>query len=76
MAVVASTLKIPGLMGGGGAGGNIASSLLGTATGAAVGAGVGIGVRGVLGVGPRAVSRGASMSMSATTSNSYRNGST
>ena len=58
IAVVALTLKIPGLMGGGGAGGNIVSSLLGTAAGAAVGTGVGVGVRALLGVGPRMVSRG------------------
>jgi hypothetical protein len=58
IAVVALTLKIPGLMGGGGAGGNIVSSLLGTAAGAAVGTPVGVGVRALMGIGPRVAARG------------------
>ena len=58
IAVVALTLKIPRLMGGGGAGGTIVSSLLGTAASAAVGTGVGVGVRGMMGVGARSAPRG------------------
>ncbi|MDQ6672964.1 MAG: hypothetical protein M3069_19865 [Chloroflexota bacterium] len=57
IAVLALVLKIPGLMGGGGAGGNIVASLVGTAAGAAVGSGVGVAVRGALGAGSRTVRR-------------------
>jgi hypothetical protein len=57
IAVLALVLKIPGLMGGGGAGGNIVASLVGTAAGAAVGSGAGVAVRGALGTGSRAVGR-------------------
>jgi hypothetical protein len=57
IAVLALVLKIPGLMGGGGAGGNIVAGLVGTAAGAAVGSGAGVAVRGALGAvtrrGPR-----------------------
>ena len=53
IAVLALVLKIPGLMGGGGAGGNIVASLVGTAAGVAVGSGVGLAVRGALGAGAR-----------------------
>ncbi|MBV9602308.1 MAG: hypothetical protein JOZ87_36390 [Chloroflexi bacterium] len=58
IAVLALVLKIPGLMGGGGAGGNIVASLVGTAAGAAVGSGVGTAVRGALGAGTRPRGRG------------------
>jgi hypothetical protein len=57
IAVLALVLKIPGLMGGGGAGGNIVASLVGTAAGVAVGSGTGLAVRGALGAGSRAVGR-------------------
>jgi hypothetical protein len=59
IAVLALVLKIPALMGGGGAGGNIVASLVGTAAGVAVGSGVGVAVRGALGTaaGARAGSR-------------------
>jgi hypothetical protein len=49
IAVLALVLKIPGLMGGGGAGGNIVASLVGTAAVAAVGSGAGVAARGALG---------------------------
>jgi len=55
IAVLALVLKIPGLMGGGGAGGNIVAGLVVTAAGAAVGSGAGVAVRGALGAGSRAV---------------------
>ncbi len=57
IAVLALVLKIPGLMGGSGAGGTIVASLVGTAAGAAVGSGAGLAVRGALGAGSRAVGR-------------------
>jgi hypothetical protein len=57
IAVLTLVLKIPGLMGGGGAGGNIVASLVGTAAGAAVGSGAGIAVRGALAAGSRAAGR-------------------
>ena len=57
IAVLALTLKIPSLMGGGAAGGNIVASLIGTAAGAAVGASVGVGVRATLGAGSRVTGR-------------------
>lgn len=57
IAVLALVLKIPGLMGGGGAGGNIVAGLVTTAAGAAVGSGVGIAVRGALSAGGRTASR-------------------
>ena len=57
IAVLALALKIPSLMGGGGAGGNVVTSLLGTAAGAAVGSGVGVGVRAALGAGSRTAGR-------------------
>jgi hypothetical protein len=57
IAVLALALKIPGLIGGGGAGGNIVAALVGTAAGAAVSSGAGVAVRGALGAvtrrGPR-----------------------
>jgi hypothetical protein len=53
IAVLALALKIPSLMGGGGAGGNIVASLLGTAATVAVGGVVGVGVRTALGAGAR-----------------------
>ena len=59
IAVLALTLKVPSLMGGGAAGGNIVTNLMGTAAGAVVGAGAGIGARAALGVGTRAISIGA-----------------
>jgi hypothetical protein len=70
IAVLALALKIPGLMGGGGAGGNVVSSVLSTA----VGAGVGVGVRAALGVGTRVVSRTTSLVASPSAVSSYRNG--
>src|SRR5712692_6591843 len=57
IAVLALTLKIPSLMGGGAAGGNIVASLIGTAAGAAVGSSVGVGVRATLGAGSRVTGR-------------------
>src|SRR6266568_7146926 len=55
--VLALTLKIPSLMGGGAAGGSIVASLIGTAASAAVGTGVGVSVRAALGAGARTVGR-------------------
>ena len=49
IAVLALTLKIPGMMGGSGAGGTFVGDLLGTAAGAAIGTSVGLGVRAALG---------------------------
>src|SRR5216683_73598 len=57
IAVLALTLKIPSLMGGGAAGGNIVASLIGTAAGAALGSSVGVGVRATLGAGSRVTGR-------------------
>jgi hypothetical protein len=57
VAVLALVLKIPGLMGGSGAGGNIVANLIGTATGAVLGSGVGVAVRGVVGSGTRTATR-------------------
>jgi hypothetical protein len=48
-AVLALTLRIPGLMSGAGGGGTIVGDLLGTAAGAAIGTSVGIGVRAAIG---------------------------
>ncbi len=57
IAVLALTLKIPSLMGGGAAGGNIVATLIGTAAGAAAGSSVGVGVRATLGAGSRVTGR-------------------
>jgi hypothetical protein len=51
IAVLFLTLKIPGLMRGGGGGGNLVGSLIGTATGAVVGGGASRLAIGALGAG-------------------------
>jgi hypothetical protein len=75
IAIVALTLKIPGLMGGGAAGGNIVSSLLGTAPSAAVGTGLG-GCAGPDGRGRASRAKGALVTAPTAAYASYRNGAT